>query len=129
MNRLISLVAIALVVCGTWITGVAVQAPAAPPSAAPPATQTGGPGVASPPGRGRGFAPIVIGPSAPVPPEVAIPRPTPAELAEVNSAVKKFIDADRSPTKPLLTKFESLLLLQPARLNVAATYTQTFQRQ
>ena len=71
----------------------------------------------------------MIGPSAPVPPEVAIPRPTPAELAEVNSAVKKFIDADRSPTKPLLTKFESLLLLQPARLNVAATYTQTFQRQ
>jgi lysophospholipase L1-like esterase len=71
----------------------------------------------------------VIGPSAPVPPEVAIPRPTPAELAEVNSAVKKFIAGDRSPAKPLLTKFESLLLLQPARLNVAATYTQTVQRQ
>ena len=45
------------------------------------------------PGQGRGFAPVQIGPSAPVPPEVAIPRPTPAELAQVNDAVKKFIDA------------------------------------
>ena len=79
------------------------------------------------PARGRGA--VVIGPAAPVPPEVAIPRPTPAELAEVNAAVKKFIAADRSPTKPLLQKFESLLLLQPPRLNVAATYTQTLQRQ
>jgi (4-O-methyl)-D-glucuronate---lignin esterase len=69
--------------------------------------------------------PIVIGPPAPVPPEVAIPRPTPAELEQVNAAVKKFIDSDRSATKPLLKKFEPLLLLQPPRLNVAATYTQT----
>jgi lysophospholipase L1-like esterase len=60
---------------------------------------------------------------------VAIPRPTPAEQAAVNAAVKKFIDDDRSTTKPLLKKFESLLLLQPARRNVAATYTQTNQRQ
>ena len=73
--------------------------------------------------------PVVIGPPAPVPPEVAIPRPTPAELAQVNDAVKKFIDSDTSATKPLLKKFESLLMLQPARLNVAATFTQTVQRQ
>ena len=64
-----------------------------------------------------------------MPPEVAIPRPTPSELAQVNDALKKFIDADKSPTKPLLKKFESLMLLQPPRLNVAATYTQTAQRQ
>ena len=125
MNRRMSLVAIALVLCGTWTTGAGVQTP----TATPPGTQTGGPAVPSPQGRGRGFAPLVIGPSAPVPPEVAIPRPTPAELAEVNAALKKFIDADTSRTKPLLRKFESVLLLQPARLNVAATYTQTFQRQ
>ena len=73
--------------------------------------------------------PVVIGPSAPVPPEVTIPRPTPAELAAVNTAVKKFIDGDASDTKGLLKKFEPLLLLQPPRLNVAATYTQTVQRQ
>ena len=79
------------------------------------------------PGRG-GFAPVVVGPPAPVPPEVAIPRPTPMELAQVNEAVKNWIDSDKSPSKPLLTKFESLLMLHPPRLNVAATYTQTQQR-
>lgn len=73
--------------------------------------------------------PVVIGPPAPVPPEVAIPRPTPAELAQVNDAVRKFIDGDGSPAKPLLKKFESLLMLQPPRLNVAATFTQTALRQ
>ena len=52
------------------------------------------PGV--PPGGGRGgFAPVVIGPPAPVPPEVAIPRPTPAELEQVNAALKRFIDGDK----------------------------------
>lgn len=75
-----------------------------------------------------GFAPIVIGPPAPVPPEVAIPRPSSEELAQVNQAVKRLIDSDSSPAKPLLKKFESLLMLQPPRLNVAATYTQTWQR-
>jgi lysophospholipase L1-like esterase len=73
--------------------------------------------------------PVVIGPPAPVPPEVTIPRPTGTELAQVNDAVKKFIDGDTSPAKPLLKKFESLLMLQPPRLNAAATFTQTVQRQ
>lgn len=83
----------------------------------------------TPQGRGRGaFTPIVIGQPAPVPPEVAIPRPTPAELAQVNEAVKKLIESDKSSAKPVLKKFESLLVLHPPRLNVAATYTQTQQR-
>ena len=72
--------------------------------------------------------PIVIGPPAPVPPEVAIPRPTPAELAQINQAVTRLIDSDKSADKALLKKYESLLMLQPPRLNVAATYTQTSQR-
>jgi beta-glucosidase len=70
----------------------------------------------------------VIGPPAPVPSEVAMPRPTAAELAQVNQALKSWIDSDQSSAKPLLKKFESLLMLQPPRLNVAATYTQTQQR-
>src|SRR5580765_7139344 len=111
MKRLLSAVAAASIVAGCWIT---VEAQ----NAAPPA-----------PGRGRGFAPVVIGPPAPVPPEVAIPRPTAAELADVNGAVKKFIDADKSSTAPLLKKFEPLLMLQPARLNVADTFKQTLKRQ
>jgi len=85
------------------------------------------PAAVAPPGRG-GFAPVVIGPPAPVPPEVAIPRPTPAELVQINQAVKRLIDSDQSPDKPVLKRYESLLMLQPPRLNVAATYTQTVQR-
>jgi lysophospholipase L1-like esterase len=79
--------------------------------------------------QGPARTPVVIGPPAPVPPEVAMLRPTAAELEQVNDAVKKLIDADQSPTKPLLKKFESLLMLQPPRLNTAATFTQTVQRQ
>jgi lysophospholipase L1-like esterase len=77
--------------------------------------------------QGRG-GPVVIGPPAPLPPEVAIPRPTAGEIADVNAAVRKFIETDQSSAKALLKKYESLLMLQPARLNVAATYTQTVQR-
>jgi len=100
---------------------VSAQAPAAPGAQGqPPGGFPGG-------GRG-GFAPVVIGPSAPVPPAVAIPRPTPAELEQVNAALKRFIDGDTSPTQPLLKKFQPLMLLQPPRMNVAATFTQTNQR-
>lgn len=125
MQRLARVV-IATVVIGAVCPGL-VRAQAA--SAAPPAAQGAGPSGAAqaPPGRG-GFPPVQIGPPAPVPPEVAIPRPTPAELAEVNAAVRRFIDTDASPTRPLLDKYASLLMLQPPRLNVAATFTQTTQR-
>jgi lysophospholipase L1-like esterase len=100
------------------VTGLALAQ--VPPPANAPAAAPG-------PGRG-GFVPVVIGPPAPVPAEVAIPRPTPAELTQVNQAVKRWIETDQSLTKPLLKKFEPLLTLQPPRLNVAATYTQTTQR-
>ena len=46
--------------------------------------------------------PVVIGPPAPVPPEVAMLRPTLAELEQVNDAVRKLIETDQSPSKPLL---------------------------
>src|SRR5579864_556514 len=93
------------------------------PAAGTALAQTPGPAG----GRG-GLAPVVIGPPAPVPPEVAIPRPTQAELEQVNAAVMRFVDSDKSAVQPLLKKFEPLMLLQPARLNVAATFTQTNQR-
>src|SRR5438552_10443136 len=80
------------------------------------------------PAGGRGFAPVVIGPPAPVPPEVAIPRPTQAELEQVNAELKRLVDNDKSTVQPLLKKFEPVMLLQPARANVAATFTQTNQR-
>jgi (4-O-methyl)-D-glucuronate---lignin esterase len=131
MKRTIQIVVISAVVSGAWASVAWTQAAPPTSSTAPAAGQGTRAGATAPaaPGQGRGAAPVVIGPSAPVPPEVAIPRPTAAELAQVNDAVKKFIDSDKSSTKPLLKKFESLLMLQPARLNVAATFTQTVQRQ
>jgi lysophospholipase L1-like esterase len=124
MKQPLSLVlSAAIIAMGVSILGA--QNPA-PPPVAPAAGQVAAP--APGPGRGPGPAPVVIGPPAQVPPEVAIPRPTPAELADVNAAMKKLIDSDKSSAKPLLKKYESLLMLQPPRLNVAATYTQTQQR-
>ena len=113
----------------TWISGNAfAQAPAAqaPPGAGRGAAPAGAPGG---PGAGRGgFAPVVIGPSAPVPDIVAIPRPTGPEIDQVNAAFRKFVDSDKSAAQPLLKKYEPLMLLREQRLNVAATYTQTVQR-
>lgn len=103
-----------------FVTMAGLAAAQGPPAGNAPAGRGGGPG--------RGFAPIVIGPPAPIPPEVAIPRPSPAELAQVNQAVRKWIDSNKSPDKALLQRYESLLMLQRPRLNVAATYTQTAQR-
>ena len=55
-------------------------------------------------------------------------RPTASELEQVNAALRRLIDGDKSPAQPLLKKFEPIVVLQPPRLNVAATYTQTVQR-
>ena len=43
--------------------------------------------------------------------------------------MKRLIDNDKSKDQALLKKFQSLMLLQPPRLNTAATFTQTNQRQ
>jgi len=72
--------------------------------------------------------PVVIGPPAPVPSQVAMLRPTDAEIAQVNAAIKGFVAADKSTAKDLLKKYESLMMLQPPRLNTAATFTQTTLR-
>jgi len=103
------------------------QAPAAQAPGVP-AGRGAAPAGAAPAAGRAGFAPVQIGPPAPVPAAVAIPRPTPAELAQVNAALQTLIQNDKSPTQPLLKKFEPLMLLQPPRLNTAATFTQTQQR-
>ena len=76
----------------------------------------------------RPFVPLPIGPPAPVPPQVAIPRPNPDELQQINGALRRFIDSDKSDASAALKKYESLIVVPPPRLNVAATYTQTTQR-
>jgi len=72
--------------------------------------------------------PIVIGPPAPVPPEVTALRPSADELRQINGALQRFINTDASPDHAVLKKYESLLLVPPPRLNLAATFTQTVQR-
>lgn len=67
-------------------------------------------------GFGGGATPA--GPPAPVPPAVAIVRPSADEIAQVNDAVKKFIASDSS-VKPLLDKFPGLVVVQPPRANTA----------
>jgi lysophospholipase L1-like esterase len=89
--------------------------------------RAGGPGAGGP-GGGRGGAPVVIGPAAPVPAEVAIPRPTQAEVDQVNAAFARLVNSDTSASQALLKKYQSLMLLQVQRPNTAATFTQTQQR-
>jgi lysophospholipase L1-like esterase len=108
------------------------QAPAPVAGAGPQGPAGGARGGGAPGGAiavGRaGFAPVVIGPPAPVPAVVAMPRPSAAELAQINDAITKFIAADRSSAAPVLKKYQPLLMVQAPRLNTAATYTQTTQR-
>src|SRR5687768_529815 len=78
--------------------------------------------------RSQGRGPVVIGPPAPVPAEVAMLRPSADELARVNAAVRRLIESDTSADRALLDKYQSLLVLPPPRLNTAATFTQTTQR-
>jgi lysophospholipase L1-like esterase len=126
---LIGLIALALTV-GSAITSAQAPAPAAQGGRGAGGVVGGLPGGA-PGGAAGGRAalpPVVIGPPAPVPPQVAMLRPTAAELEQTNAALKRLIDNDKSKDQALLKKFESLMLLQPPRLNTAATFTQTNQR-
>ena len=119
MKRMtLALVSLALVsATGAYIAEAQVAAP-----------QQGNPPAAAAPARGRGLQPVRIGPPAEVPAAVAIPRPSSEELAQINGALKKFVEADTSPAAPVLKKYESLITVPPPRLNAAATYTQTQQR-
>ena len=92
------------------------------------ATCTAAAGQAAAPASRGAFPPVRIGPPAPVPPVVAMLRPSAGELTEINAALKRFISGDKSQSGAVLKKYESLILLQPPRLNTAATFTQTAQR-
>src|SRR5262245_52684833 len=110
MHNRASLAVVAMTVILVCTTSAWAQ-PVQTAPAAPIAGQRGG----------RGVVPVQIGPPAPVPAEVAMLRPTGAELTQINDAVRRFIETDKSPTAPLLKKYESVLMVQPPRLNTAAT--------
>jgi lysophospholipase L1-like esterase len=69
------------------------------------------------PGGFGGFQRMPPGPPAPVPPEVAIARPTQEEIDKMNADLKQFIAS--SPDRPLLQKYESLITVQMPRENSA----------
>ena len=114
---------LAAVVCGSAVFAQS-PAPAAPAGAGQAGQAPAGAGRGQ--GRGPAFPPVVIGPPAPVPPEVALP--TAAEVTQMNDAMMKFIGSDKSAAAPLLKRYEHVVLLPPFRVNTAATYTQTVQR-
>lgn len=126
MNRMKPVLFSAALVAASWVSIAGAQ-----PVVTPPAPQAGGAAAAAAGGPVRGGrgpgVPVQIGPPAPVPPEVA--QPSAAEITQINGAIKKLVDTDTSSAAPLLKKFESMLMLPVPRLNTAATYTQTAQRQ
>ena len=70
-------------------------------------------------GGGQRGPAVPPGPPQPVPPQVAIPRPTAAEVAQMNEALTRMMDADKSAAKPLLDKYRALTTVQVPRDNSA----------
>ena len=70
-------------------------------------------------GGGQRGPAVPPGPPQPVPPQVAIPRPTAAEVAQMNEALTRMMNADTSAAKPLLDKYRALTTVQVPRDNSA----------
>ena len=104
---------VCVLLCAATVRDVRAQATNATP--APAAAGAAGRGGA---GRGFGRGPQAPpGPPAPVPPEVAIARPSQADLDEMNAELKKFVDS--RPKNSLLRKYESLVTVNPPPVNTA----------
>src|ERR1039457_1691927 len=124
MNKQIMLkLVVCAILCAATPFGLRAQNGRGAPAAAAPGAAIGQRGGFGMFGRGPQTPP---GPPAPVPPEVAIARPTQAEVDRMNADLKNFIDS--SSDKDLLTKYESLLTVQVPRENSAIRPTQTFVR-
>jgi len=81
------------------------------------------------PAGGRGGPPAApAGPPAPVPPEVAVQRPQPDELARINTALKRFVETNTSADSALLKKYADLISVPPSRPNTAIAPVQTGPR-
>jgi beta-glucosidase len=81
------------------------------------------PGGGRAPGRGGFGFNTPPGPPAPVPPEVAIVRPSAEDVTQMNDELKRLVAADNSMVKPLFEKYKSLVQIVPPRANTAATFT------
>lgn len=109
---------VAVLAVATFL-GAALAASAfqGPPAGPVPAQ---GPG-----GGGRGQRGAPAGPPAPVPPAVAIQRPTVDELAKINTALKRFVDTNTSPDSVLMKKYADLINVTMPRANSAIAPVQT----
>ena len=96
----------------------------APPQGGPQGGPPGAPGGPGARGAGRGAA-APAGPPAPVPPEVAIVRPTADELARINASLKRFVDTNSSADSALLKKYADLISVPAPRANTAIAPVQT----
>src|SRR3954463_10134691 len=87
---------------GTAIVPVSTQSQTPPGQGG---TQATGGQTVAPAGRGqapRGLPVVQIGPPAPVPAEVAMLRPSPDELTQINAALQRFVATDTSSSRTLL---------------------------
>jgi lysophospholipase L1-like esterase len=64
-------------------------------------------------------ADATMAPPAPVPPEVAIARPTAAELAQATENLQRLLAQADPATKTILAKFPDLIAVRPPRVNPA----------
>jgi lysophospholipase L1-like esterase len=106
-----------------WVSDLHAQTPGGPVT-----PDAGGPPGGARPGRGGFGQNIPIGPAAPVPPEVAIIRPSAEEVSQMNDELNHLVESDNSAVKPLFEKYKSLLQITPPRANVAATVTRSAVR-
>lgn len=118
-----------LFVCVQLLIAVVYDVQAQPNPATPAGAGLGGRGDAATSGRrgamqgrrggmgfGRGMS-VQAGPPAPVPPEVAIPRPNAEEVVRLNEEIQKFVSTYTGAGKDLLKKYASLLTVQVPRDN------------
>src|SRR5262245_38695762 len=111
MSRLTSTILVVAVTFAALAGKASAQAITAAP-AAPPAYRLVTPEPPAPPAPPV-FRLATIGPPAPVPPEVAMLRPDGAELQQMNGALRRFIDNDKSDASAALKKYQSLILVPP----------------
>jgi len=74
----------------------------------------------------RGGPQPPAGPPAPVPPEVAIARPSAAELESVQASLKKFVESADPATKAILDKYPDLIAVRAPSPNSAIAPSLSF---
>jgi len=121
MKRYVVAMALAVAMGATTVGAAGFQGP--PAAGAPGQAPGGGGGRGGGGGGGQRGAPA--GPPAPVPPEVAMQRPAPEEVARLNAVLKTFVETNTSADSALLKKYADLINVPAPRANSAIAPVQT----